>query len=78
VLHARGLISPGEKFLHKSIIGTEYTGEVIETLMVGGKPGIRPAITGGAWITGFHQYVLDDSDPLPTGYTLNDLWKQRA
>ncbi|MGF6875821.1 proline racemase family protein [Paraburkholderia sp. MM5477-R1] len=78
VLHARGLISPGEKFLHKSIIGTEYTGEIIETLTVGGKPGIRPAITGGAWITGFHQYVLDDSDPLPTGYTLNDLWKQRA
>jgi proline racemase len=77
VLHARGLIQQGERFLHKSIIGTEYTGEIVETLTVGGKPGIRPAITGGAWITGFHQYVLDASDPFPTGYTLSDLWKTR-
>jgi proline racemase len=77
VLHARGLIQPGERFFHKSIIGTEYIGEIAETLTIGGKPGIRPAITGGAWIMGFHQYVLDASDPFPTGYTLNDLWKTR-
>jgi proline racemase len=78
VLHARGLIEPGERFVHKSIIGSEFTGEIVETLMVGGKPGIRPAISGGAWIMGFHQYVLDSSDPFPEGYTLNDLWKKRA
>lgn len=78
VLHARGLIEPGERFVHKSIIGSEFTGEIVETLTVGGKSGIRPAISGGAWITGFHQYVLDSSDPFPTGYTLNDLWKERA
>jgi len=75
VLHARGLIEPGEKFLNRSIIGTEFTGEIVETLTVGGRPGIRPAITGSAWITGFHQYVLDRSDPFPTGYRLNDIWR---
>jgi proline racemase len=74
VLHARGQIACGEKFVNRSIIGTEFTGEIIETLKVGGRDGIRPAITGSAWITGFHQYVLDDSDPFPTGYRLNDLW----
>jgi proline racemase len=78
VLHARGLITPGERFVHKSIIGSEFTGEIMETLSIGGMPGIRPAITGGAWITGFHQYVLDSSDPFPTGYTLSDLWKKRV
>jgi proline racemase len=78
VLHARGLMEPGETFIHRSIIGTEFTGEITETLTVGDKPGIRPAITGSAWITGFHQYVLDDSDPFPTGYTLNDLWRTRS
>lgn len=78
VLHARGLIEPGERFVHKSIIGSEFTGEIVETLTVGGRPGIRPAISGGAWITGFHQYVLDSYDPFPTGYTLNDLWKKRT
>lgn len=78
VLHARGLIQPGERFVHRSIIGTEYVGEIVATLQVGEHAGVRPAITGSAWITGFHQYVLDDSDPFPTGYTLNDLWKKKS
>ncbi|QBP77737.1 hypothetical protein E2K99_23340 [Herbaspirillum huttiense] len=75
VMHARGQIGVGEKFTHRSIIGSEFTGVIEETLLVGGLPGIRPAITGNAWITGFHQYVLDASDPFPTGFTLSDLWK---
>lgn len=78
VMHARGQIQPGERFVHQSIIGSEFIGEIVETLSVGGKPGIRPMITGSAWITGFHQYVLDPSDPFPTGYTLSDLWKKRS
>jgi len=76
VMHARGQIGVGEKFTHRSIIGSEFTGVIEETLLVGGLPGIRPAITGSAWITGFHQYVLDASDPFPTGFTLSDLWKK--
>lgn len=76
VLHARGMIGVGERFLHRSIIGSEFIGEIVETLQVGDRFGIRPAITGGAWITGFHQYVLDATDPFPTGYTLSDLWKK--
>jgi len=31
-------------------------------------------ITGRAWVTAFHQYVLDPSDSFPTGYTLSDTW----
>lgn len=76
VMHARGQIGVGEKFTHRSIIGSEFIGVIEETLLVGGLPGIRPAITGNAWITGFHQYVLDASDPFPTGFTLSDLWKK--
>ncbi|WP_322054478.1 proline racemase family protein [Paraburkholderia bannensis] len=76
VMHARGQIQQGERFLHRSILDTEFYGEITETLSIGGKPGIRPSITGSAWITGFHQYVLDSTDPLPTGYTLSDLWRK--
>ncbi len=74
VLHARGQIGVGETFIHKSIIGTEFTGLVTATTACGGKPAILPAITGTAWITGFHQHVLDPTDPFPTGYRLNDTW----
>jgi proline racemase len=75
VMHARGQIGVGERFVHESIIGTEFFGEIVEELEIGDQPGIRPAISGGAWITAFHDYVLDPADPFPTGYRLGDTWK---
>lgn len=76
VMHARGQIKPGEKLIHESILSTEFVGEIVETLTVGDRVGIRPAISGQAFITGFHQYVLDPNDPFPTGYTLSDTWRK--
>lgn len=76
VMHARGQIGMGEKFVHESILGTEFVGEIVETMSIGGRPCIRPTISGQAWLTGFHQYVLDPSDPFPTGYTLSDTWRR--
>ncbi len=76
VMHAKGQIGVGEPFIHHSILDTEYIGEIVETLSVGPYQGVRPTIAGQAWITGFHQYVVDPSDPFPTGYTLSDVWKK--
>jgi proline racemase len=73
-MHARGQIRPGERFVHESIIGTEFIGTILETVTVAGLPGIRPSITGSAWLTAFHQYVLDPTDPFPTGFRLGDTW----
>lgn len=75
VMHAKGQIQLGERFIHESIIGSTFSAQIVELLTVGGVPGIRPTIEGSAWITGFHQYVLDESDPFPTGYTLSDIWR---
>lgn len=76
VMHARGQIGVEEAFVHESIIGTTFTGRILETLEVGGRPAVRPEISGRAWITALHQYVLDPSDPFPTGYRLGDMWRQ--
>ncbi len=65
---------PARSFVHESIIGTKFTGEIVATPEVCGRPGVRCAITGRAWVTAFHQYVLDPSDPFPTGYRLGDTW----
>ncbi|NWB31411.1 proline racemase family protein [Pseudomonas gingeri] len=78
VMHARGQIKPGEKLIHESILSTEFVGEIVETLTVGDRAGIRPAISGQAFLTGFHQYVLDPNDPFPTGYTLSDTWRKNS
>lgn len=74
VMHARGQIAVNEPFIHQSLIGTEFVGRVRGTTTVGGMPAISPSITGTAWITAFHQYVLDPADPFPTGFRLGDLW----
>lgn len=78
VMHARGQIKLGEKLIHESILSTEFVGEIVETLTVGDRTGIRPAISGQAFLTGFHQYVLDPNDPFPTGYTLSDTWRKNS
>lgn len=75
VMHARGQIAVGERFVHESILDTEFVGEILGTVRCGDVEAIRPSITGSAWITAFHQYVLDPSDPFPTGYKLGDTWK---
>ena len=31
-------------------------------------------ISGRAWITGISQYVLEDDDPFPEGFTVGDIW----
>lgn len=74
LLHARGEIRAGEQFVHESIIGTKFVGEIFETSKVASLDAVSVAISGRAWITAFHQFVLDPTDPFPTGYTLSDTW----
>ncbi len=73
-LHARGLVGLNEDFVHESIIGSLFTGRLIEAAQVGPYPAVVPTITGQAWITGFAEYVVDPTDPFPTGFTVGDIW----
>ena len=80
VLHARGELPVGKEFRHEGILGTVFTGRLIEetTIGAGGAhgaiPAVVPEITGRAWITGFAQYVVDPDDPFPDGFTVGDIW----
>ncbi len=69
-LHARGELALGEAFVNESIIGTRFTGRLVEELDVGGVPAVVPEVTGRAWITGMGQYLLDERDPFPAGFQL--------
>jgi proline racemase len=73
-LHARGKLKLGEPFRHEGILGTVFTGCLVEETRVGPYPAVVPTITGSAWITGISQYVLDAEDPFPDGFTVGDLW----
>ncbi len=74
VLAARGLIDDSEAFVNESVIGTRLVGRIAGRTTVGGVDAIVPAISGRAWITGVHQFVLDPDDPFPEGFRLPDTW----
>jgi len=78
VLHAKGQLAIGEAFVHEGILGTTFTGRLIEETLVGtggaARPAVVPELTGTAWITGFASWVLDPTDPFPEGYTIGDIW----
>jgi len=69
-LHARGALALGEDFVNESVIGTRFTGRLVEETRVGGVDAVVPEITGRAWVTGMGQYLLDASDPFPAGFAL--------
>jgi proline racemase len=74
VLAARGQIADGEEFVNESVISTHLVGRVVRRTRVGGAEAIVPAISGRAWITGIHQFLLDPDDPFPEGFQLSDTW----
>jgi proline racemase len=67
-LWARGELKLGEDFVNESFIGSRFTGRLIEETTVAGIPAVVPTITGRAWVTGIGQYMLDPTDPFPTGF----------
>ena len=74
VLAARRLIADGDAFVNESVIGTRLVGRIVSRTTVGDTPAIVPSISGRAWITGVHQFVLDPDDPFPEGFRLPDTW----
>jgi proline racemase len=73
-LYARGKLTLSEEFRHEGILGTVFTGRLLEETQVGPYRAVVPTIGGRAWITGLCSYVLGDDDPFPQGFTLGDIW----
>ena len=73
-LHAKGKLPLGQDFVHEGILGTTFTGRLLEETRVGPYAAVVPQLSGQAWITGFAQYVVDPDDPFPEGFTVGDIW----
>jgi proline racemase len=69
-LHARGELALGEPFVNESLIGTRFTGRLVEETRVGAYDAVVPEITGRAWVTGRSEYRLQADDPFPAGFAL--------
>ena len=73
-LHARGQLKIGQPFRHEGVLGTVFTGTLLEETSIGPYRAVVPELSGTAWITGFAQYVVDPQDPFPEGFTVGDIW----
>jgi proline racemase len=66
LLHDEGRIAVGEDLRHLSIVGSEFTGRVVEVT----PEGVVTEVEGSAHLTGRHEFLLDPTDELGEGFLL--------
>jgi 4-hydroxyproline epimerase len=66
--YAKGKLKVGDSFVHESIIGSIFTGQIKSAVSVGHFSGMIPSIEGSARIIGYNQLILDPEDPYVKGF----------
>jgi proline racemase len=71
--HARGEITDGQEIIVESILGSESTfrGKVVGRAKVGPYDAIVPEVSGQAFITGQHTFIIDKRDELGKGFLMS-------
>ena len=77
-LQARGKAKVGDRFLSRSIIGSEFQVELSAMSEVAGRPAIIPKITGRGLTFVLSQVALEPFDPFAAGFALTDVWGPQA
>jgi len=70
VLDASGELPRGEALIHDGIVGSTFTGTVVDAAEVAGTPAVITEVEGSAFLTGRHEFVLTEADPIGTGFLL--------
>jgi proline racemase len=70
VLAAEGRLPAGSVLHHESIVGSSFTGRVIDALESGGRAAVVTQVSGSAYRTGEHVFSIDPRDPLVPGFVL--------
>ncbi len=66
---AKGKLKVGDKFIHESIIGSQFIGKIEEESEVGNFKGIIPSIEGWAKAYGRNKITIDEQDdPMALGF----------
>lgn len=67
---AKGDIDIHQPLMIESIIGTTFTGRVLNQTIYGPHQAIVPEVEGTSYITGKHEFLIDPCDPLKNGFIL--------
>ena len=68
--HARGEVDIDERIVVESIIGSRFSGRIVETTPFGPYAALIPEVEGAAFITGRNEWLIDPADPLRDGFVL--------
>lgn len=69
-LYAKGKLAKGVEFGHESATtGTMFKAKVLEEAKVGDFDAVITDVTGSAYVTGMHTFVIDPEDPLRNGFS---------
>ena len=68
--YAKGEIGLNEPLVVEGILGTTFTGEVVEEVTFGPYAAVVPRVTGTAHIVGRSEWVIDPQDELGYGFLL--------
>jgi proline racemase len=70
LMRTRGELALGQSCRFEGPLGTLFIGTAVSQEERDGIAYVRPKVTGRAYLTGFHQFVLDPADPLPRGFRI--------
>ena len=70
LFHHKGLLDLNQPYINTSPLGTTFKGRLIGKKRIGDIEAVVAEITGSAYITGVHEFVIDPRDPFPNGYLL--------
>lgn len=69
-LYVEGLLKEGENFLHEGITDGIFASEILSLAKVDKFNAVVTKVGGTAYITGFHQFLVDFRDPMQEGFLL--------
>jgi proline racemase len=70
VLHAAGQLKSGQVLEHTSISDATWLARVQATTQAAGRDAVLPVVTGRAYPTGEHHFVVDPDDDMVPGFVL--------
>jgi len=70
IYYARDEVGLNQPIVIESIIGSRFTGRIVDTTTFGSYPAIIPEVEGTAHITGRQEFLIDPADPLRDGFIL--------
>lgn len=68
--YARNDLDKGKTIAIESITGSVFKGKVLEETGFGNYKAVIPEVSGSAYITGRHTFLLDPKDPFKNGFLL--------